>query len=198
MTETTPAQAEQIVAFCRGHRVRRLTWLQEPVRAGPDAGAAALMIEFDCANLPSLARLAAMEDEISRILGRRTDLHLYLRELHLGQGPGEAGIAYDRADYLDIALPQDKIAEFCRRHKIKRLYRHKRPLRDSVIADNDVDFTVEFLPDCGASLLERFNMEEKLGDILGCAAGLHPIGDVFPVENWRERWPAELQYEHAE
>ena len=58
------------------------------MRSGPDADSeAALLIEFNPADVPSLSKLAAMEDEISRILGRNIDLHLYLREMYLGYGP---------------------------------------------------------------------------------------------------------------
>lgn len=113
----TTSENEQVAALCQRNRVRRLTWLYEPLRTGPDAGSDAMLIEFNPADVPSLSTLAAMEDEVGRILGRKIDLHLYLREMYLGYGPGEDGIVYDRADHMDIPIPREKIAEFCKRKK---------------------------------------------------------------------------------
>ena len=86
--ETTDAQKEAIAILCQQHQVRRLTWLYEPLRTGPDAGSDAMLIEFNPADVPSLSKLAAMENEVGRILDRKIDLHLYLREMYLGYGPG--------------------------------------------------------------------------------------------------------------
>ena len=115
--ETTAIQRAEIAILCPRHRVRRLTWSDEPIRTEPNAGEAAMLIEFTFADMPALDKPAAMEEEVSRILGRKTDLHLYLRELYLRYGPSEAAIEYDRADYMEIPMPKDKIAEFCRRKK---------------------------------------------------------------------------------
>ena len=180
MSETTAAQKERVVALCQQHKVRRLTWLYEPVRTGADAGEAAMLIEFTPADIPALATLATIESEISRILGRKTDLHLYLRELYLGYGPGEAGIVYDRSDYMDIPMPNDKIAEFCKRKKIRWLAKLPFPSRASVIRYADVDFVAELSPD--AKLVwGSLEGEEELSAILGCEASIE-FAKALPLD----------------
>ena len=199
--ETTAAQKEALAAFCQQHHVRRLTWLDKPLRSGPDADSdAALLIEFNPADVPSLSKLAAMEDEIGRILSRNIDLHLYLREMYLGYGPREAGIVYDRADYLDIPLPKDKIAEFCKRKKIRWLAKLPYPNRASVIDYADVGFVAEFEP--GVSLgWGYFGLGWELGDVLGCLTDvekIEPIGsEVESESDAKLRKIAEVQYERT-
>ncbi len=173
MIEITAAQNEQIAALCQQRKVRRLTWLDEPVRCDPDAdSAAALLIEFNPADVPSLSKLAAIEDEISRILARSVDLHLYLREMYLGYGPREAGIVYDRADYRDIPMPREQIAEFCKRKKIRWLAKLPYPSRASVIDYADVEFLAGLAP--GAKLAwGALDGQEELNEILGCEVGIH-------------------------
>ena len=171
--ETTAAQKEAIAGFCQQHHVRRLTWLYKPLRSGPDADReAALLIEFNPADVPSLSELAGMEDEIGRILGRKIDLHLYLREMYLGYGPREAGIVYDRADYIDIPLPKEKIAEFCRRKQVKWLASLPQPSRESVTNYADIDFLVGLGPDTKLSWYS-LDGQEELNEILGCEVGIH-------------------------
>ena len=142
------------------------------MRSGPDADReAALLIEFNPADVPSLSKLAAIEDEISRILGRSIDLHLYLREMYLGYGPREAGIIYDRADYIDIPMPREKIAEFCKRKKIRWLAKFPYPSRASVIDYADIEFLVGLGPDTKLSWYS-LDGQEELNEILGCEVGI--------------------------
>ena len=172
MIEIAATQNEQIAALCQQHKVRRLTWLDKPLRSGPDADSeAALLIEFNPADVPSLSNLAAMEDEIGRILNRNIDLHLYLREMYLGYGPREAGIVYDRADYMDIPMPREKIAEFCKRKKILWLAKLPYPSRASVINYADVEFLVGLGPDTKLSWYS-LDGQEELNEILGCEVGI--------------------------
>ena len=171
--ETSTVQKEAIAVCCQQHKVRRLTWLYEPIRTGPDVDSeAALLIEFNPADVPSLSSLAAMEDAIGDILGRKIDLHLYLREMYLGYGPGESGILYDRADYMDVPLPKDKIVEFCRRKNVKWLASLPRPSRASVTNYADIDFLVGLGPDTKLSWYS-LDGQEELNDILGCEVGIH-------------------------
>lgn len=46
-----------------------------------------------------------------------------------------------------IAIPQDAIADFCRRNGIRRLSLFGSVLRDDFRPDSDVDMLVEFEPD---------------------------------------------------
>ena len=178
--ETTAAQKEAIAIFCQRHSVRRLTWLYKPLRSGPDAdGEAALLIEFNPADVPPLSRLAAMEEAIGGILGRKIDLHLYLREMYLGYGPGESGIVYDRADYMDVPLPRDKIAEFCKRKKIQWLAKFPYPSRASVIDCADVEFLAGLAP--GAKLAWGvLDGWKELDEILGCETAMDYAKELPP------------------
>lgn len=173
--ELTTAENRQIVSVCQRYQVRRLTWLHEPVRTGPDAGDAAILIEFNPADVPSLSMLAAMEDEVGRILARKIDLHLYLREMYLGYGPGEDGIVYDRADHMDIPIPREKIAEFCKRKKIRWLAKLPYPHRDSVNGYADISFLAEFEPDTSVGW-DIFTMGDELGKVLGCLTSIDRAG----------------------
>ena len=178
--ELATVENRQIVAVCQRYKVRRLTWLHQPLRAGPDAGSDAILIEFNPADVPALSMLAAMEDAISGILGRKIDLHLYLREMYLGYGPGESGIVYDRADYIDVPMPKDKIAEFCKRKKIRWLAKLPYPHRDSVNSYADVDFLVGLGSDTKLSWYS-LDGQEELNEILGCEVGVH-FADELPAD----------------
>lgn len=179
--ETTAAQKEAIAVLCQQHCVRRLTWLHEPIRSGPDADSeAALLIEFNPADVPPLSKLAAIEGEVGGILGRKIDLHLYLREMYLGYGPGESGIVYDRADYIDVPLPKDKIAEFCKRKKIRWLAKLPQPSRGSVMDYADVDFLVGLGPDTKLSWYS-LDGQEELDAMLGFEVGVH-FADEIPAD----------------
>ena len=193
--ETTAAQKEAIAAFCQQHRVRRLTWLYKPLRSGPDADSeAALLIEFNPSDVPPLAALAAMEEGIGGILGRKIDLHLYLREMYLGHGPGESGIVYDRADYLDVPLPKDKIADFCKRKKIQWLAKLSYPSRESVNRYADVGFLAKFEP--GARVgWDIFTMGDELGEIIGCLVEVDTLGGIESAKLDKILEGAEVQYE---
>ena len=65
-----------------------------------------------------------------------------------------------------IAIDREKIAEFCRRHHIRRLSLFGSVLRDDFGPDNDVDVLVEF--ETGhVPGLAFFGMEAELSQILG-------------------------------
>jgi len=65
-----------------------------------------------------------------------------------------------------IRIPRKKIAEFCRRHHIRRLSLFGSVLRDDFGSDSDVDVLVEF--ETGhVPGLAFFDMEAELSQILG-------------------------------
>ena len=193
MNKLTAAQQEKIADFCQRHKVRRLTRLDDPVRVGSDA---AFLVEFLRCDIPSLANLASMEEEICRVLERSIDLHLYIRGFYLGSVPDAGEIAYDRALHMKFPVPKDKIAGFCRRYKITRLASLKYPRRDSVINDADVDFIAEFAPDAKLGLA-YFGLGDELTELLGYPTDLRQVDSI---EEWQKEaeqtgQSAVLQYE---
>lgn len=65
-----------------------------------------------------------------------------------------------------IPIDYDKIAEFCRRHHIRRLAFFGSVLRDDFQPDSDVDVLVEFAP--GQVVGLRFiQIQEELSQLLG-------------------------------
>jgi predicted nucleotidyltransferase len=65
-----------------------------------------------------------------------------------------------------VLLDREKIAEFCRRHHIRKMALFGSVLRDDFRPDSDVDVLVEFEPGqvVGLRIIE---MEEELSPLLG-------------------------------
>jgi predicted nucleotidyltransferase len=68
---------------------------------------------------------------------------------------------------LKISIPQDEVADFCRRHHIRKLSFFGSVLRDDFDPDSDVDVLVEFEPDHVPGLIRLAGMELELSEILG-------------------------------
>ena len=66
---------QQIVRFCRRHRIRRLALFGSVLRDdfSPDSDVDVL-VEFEDGHVPGLA-FFAMEAELSKVLGRKVDLN---------------------------------------------------------------------------------------------------------------------------
>ena len=65
-----------------------------------------------------------------------------------------------------IPFPRERIAEFCRKHHIKKLAIFGSVLRPDFRADSDIDLLVEFEPGQVPGLA-FFAMQEELSTILG-------------------------------
>ncbi len=65
-----------------------------------------------------------------------------------------------------ITFPQERIAEFCRRHHIKKLAVFGSALRADFRDDSDIDVLVEFEPDHIPGLA-FFAMQDEFSEILG-------------------------------
>ncbi len=65
-----------------------------------------------------------------------------------------------------VPISKEKIAEFCRRHYIRKLALFGSVLRDDFAVGSDVDVLVEFEPGHTPGL-EFFGMEAELSGILG-------------------------------
>ena len=65
-----------------------------------------------------------------------------------------------------IPIDSKKIADFCRRHHIRRLALFGSVLRDDFRPDSDVDVLVEFEPDYPVGFIQIGGMELELTEIL--------------------------------
>jgi len=93
-----------------------------------------------------------------------------------------------------IEIPQDRIAEFCRRHRIRRLALFGSILREDFRPDSDVDVLVEFEPGTRVGL-RFFAIERELSELLGRKVDLNTpgfLGKYYRDEVLRE---AEVQYD---
>jgi hypothetical protein len=70
-------------------------------------------------------------------------------------------------DNLRIPIPQDRIADFCRRWNITEFALFGSVLRDDFRPDSDVDVLVTFAPDAPWSYWEHPVMQGELGQIFG-------------------------------
>jgi uncharacterized protein len=68
---------------------------------------------------------------------------------------------------LAIAVDQNLIAEFCRKHGIRKLSLFGSVLRDDFRPDSDVDVLVEFEPGRVPGFIRLFSIEEELSILLG-------------------------------
>lgn len=86
-------------------------------------------------------------------------------------------------EFHGIEIPQDKIAAFCRRHRIRRLALFGSILRDDFTPQSDIDVLVEFEPRARTGFA-FFGMQEELSEMLGHTVDLHTPG--FLSEHFRD------------
>lgn len=92
-----------------------------------------------------------------------------------------------------IDISQEKIADFCKRHRIRKLALFGSILRDDFRPDSDIDVLVEFEPDARTGLA-FFEMQDELARMLGRKVDLNTPGFLsryFRDEVLRE---AQVQY----
>ena len=66
-----------------------------------------------------------------------------------------------------IYVDSGRVAEFCRRHRIRKLSLFGSVLRDDFRPDSDVDVLVEFEPGAAVGLIRLAGLEIELAGILG-------------------------------
>ena len=95
-----------------------------------------------------------------------------------------------------IDVPNNTIADFCRRHRIRRLSLFGSVLRDDFGPESDVDVLVEFEP--GARVgLRFFAMERELSQILARKVDLNTPGFLSDDILHDALAEAEVQYDSA-
>ena len=66
----------------------------------------------------------------------------------------------------NIDISKDRIADFCRRHHIRRLALFGSVLRDDFGPESDVDVLVEFEPDTKVGFFRLDDLEQELSRLL--------------------------------
>jgi len=99
-------------------------------------------------------------------------------------------------NYYRVNIPPEKVAEFCRRHRIRKLALFGSVLRDDFNEDSDVDVLVEFEPGVAVGL-NFFSIERELSLLLGRKVDLNTPGFLGKYVRDQIVSEAEIQYESA-
>ena len=93
-----------------------------------------------------------------------------------------------------LQIPQDSVADFCRRHRIRKLALFGSVLREDFRPDSDIDVLVEFEPGARVGLLALAGMELELSALVGRRVDLNTEG--FLSRHFRDEVlkEAEVQY----
>ena len=97
----------------------------------------------------------------------------------------------------NIEIPRGKIAEFCKRHRIRRLALFGSVLRDDFGPQSDVDVLVEFEPGTKVGMIRLASMEIELGDLLGRKVDMNTRGFLSRYFRDQVIAEAEVQYDAA-
>ena len=89
-----------------------------------------------------------------------------------------------------IPIDRERIAEFCRRHHIRRLALFGSVIRDDFRPESDVDVLVEFDPGKGPGW-GLFSIQDELSEMLGRRVELNTPG--FLSRYFRDRVIAEAE-----
>ena len=93
-----------------------------------------------------------------------------------------------------IHVDRDKVADFCRRHHIRRLAFFGSVLRDDFRADSDVDVLVEFDPEYRLGLFELIRMQQEFSKMIGREADFRTPEDLGRYMRDRVIAESEVQY----
>jgi predicted nucleotidyltransferase len=96
-----------------------------------------------------------------------------------------------------ISIPKERIAEFCRRNRVRRFSLFGSVLREDFGPESDVDILVEFEPGTRVGLIRLSGLEMELGNIVGRKIDLNTPG--FLSKYYRDQILAEadVQYDAA-
>jgi len=93
-----------------------------------------------------------------------------------------------------MTVPQREIANFCHRHRIRRLSLFGSVLREDFRPRSDVDVLVEFEPGQSVGLIRLAGMERELSQLLGRKVDLNTRGFLSPWFRDQVLREAEDQY----
>ncbi len=81
---------------------------------------------------------------------------------------------------MKIGVDKEVLAEFCRRHRIRKLAFFGSVLRDDFDPTSDVDVLVEFEPGTRVGLIRLAGIENELSKLLGRKVDLNTPGCLSP------------------
>jgi len=95
----------------------------------------------------------------------------------------------------NLAIPKEKMADFCRQHHIRQLSVFGSALRDDFALDSDVDVLVEFQAgyEPGFSF---FDMQDELSQLIGRKVDLHTPN--FLSRYFRDKVVREAEVQYAQ
>ena len=93
----------------------------------------------------------------------------------------------------NLAIPKDKIRDFCRCHHIRRLAVFGSALRDDFAIDSDVDVLVEFQKGQEPGFA-FFDMQDELSELLGRKVELYTPNFLSRYFHEKVLKEAEVQY----
>jgi len=99
-------------------------------------------------------------------------------------------------NYHGIEIPRETVAEFCRRHRIRRLALFGSILREDFGPQSDVDVLVEFEPGHVPGLLRMAGMENELSEIFGRKVDLRTAAELS--RHFREDVLREAQAQYVQ
>ncbi|MEW6067522.1 MAG: nucleotidyltransferase family protein [Nitrospirota bacterium] len=93
-----------------------------------------------------------------------------------------------------IAMPRERIAEFCKKHHIRKLSFFGSVISEHFTQDSDIDVLVEFEPGQIVGLIRLAGMELELSEILGRKVDMRTPADLSRYFREEVLSSAEIQY----
>ena len=93
-----------------------------------------------------------------------------------------------------IEIPQDKIAELCRRYQVRELALFGSVLRNDFGPGSDIDLLVEFDPSAQVGFLTLTRLQRELSELFRRAVDLVPKRGLKPVIRQSVLESAEVVY----
>jgi hypothetical protein len=79
-----------------------------------------------------------------------------------------------------LSLPMEKIADFCRRYKVRKIQLFGSAVRGDFGPESDVDVLVEFEPDARIGFITLSRMQRELSEVLERPVDLVPQDGLKP------------------
>ena len=96
-----------------------------------------------------------------------------------------------------IEIPKEKLAEFCRRHHIRKLSLFGSVLTESFTPESDVDVLVEFEPERTPGMLRMAGLELEISELLGRKVDLRTAAELSRYFREEVVGSGEIQYAQA-